>query len=337
MPDNALKTLLYPFETGELPSPGDGLRVLFLGAPGGLMLPADFRAEITCVQGFRPDYLRLQKAGRTVSPEAEGENFDMALVLAGRHRALSELRVAEALERVRPGGLVVIAGSNDDGIASLRKRLSGLIPVDGHLPKYHGIAFWLTRPTGAASAIDTLRTANPQMLVDGRFHVGPGMFSAGRVDRGSLLLADHLPLDIKGTAADFCAGWGYIAARAAERLPNLKALDLYEADHASLEAARLNLSSVAMARFCWHDVAAEPIETRYDVILMNPPFHTARSAEPDLGQSMIQAASRALKRGGRLFLVANRQLPYERTLAETFNRHRQVFGDGVFKLFEAVK
>ena len=64
MSDTALKTLLYPFETGELASPGEGLRVLFLGAPGGMMLPSDFRAEITCVQGFRPDYLRLQKAGR---------------------------------------------------------------------------------------------------------------------------------------------------------------------------------------------------------------------------------------------------------------------------------
>lgn len=337
MTSSAIKTLLYPFETGELASPGEGQRVLFLGAPGGLVLPADFRAEIACVQGFRPDYLRLEKAGRSVSPEAKGEDFDQALVLAGRHRAQSELRIAEALERVRPGGLVVVAGSNDDGIASLRKRISGLIPVDGHLPKHHGTAFWLTRPADAAVVIDSLRAAHPNVLVEGSYHVGPGMFSAGRIDRGSQLLADHLPLDIKGAVADFCAGWGYIAARAAERVPALKALDLYEADHASLEAARRNLSSVAMARFYWHDVAAEPVATRYDVILMNPPFHAARSAEPDLGQSMIQAASRALKKGGRLFMVANRQLPYERTLAATFNRHRQVFGDGKFKLFEAVK
>lgn len=337
MSDLALKTLLHPFAAGDLEPPREGQRLLFLGAPGGLVLPAEFGGDMVCVQGFRPDFLKLRKAGRNVHPEPVGEAFDVALVLTGRHRAVGELRIAEALERLRPGGLLVVAGSNDDGIAALRKRLSALVPIDGHLPKHHGVAFWLARPGDPAAAIAALRAANVPLVAEERYHVGPGMFSAGRADRGSKLLADHLPPDLKGAVADFCAGWGYLAARAAERFPELKALDLYEADHASLEAARRNLAFFPAARFFWHDLAGEPVETRYDAILMNPPFHTARSAEPDLGQAMIRSASQALKRGGRLVMVANRQLPYERTLTESFARHRQLFADGMFKVFEAVK
>ena len=60
---------------------------------------------------------------------------------------------------------------------------------------------------------------------------------------GSKLLVDNLPGDLRGNAADFCAGWGYLAAEIAARSPGLSALDLYEADFAALEAAKANLAS----------------------------------------------------------------------------------------------
>ncbi len=334
---SATKTLFHPFETDTLPSPAAGASILFLGAEPGFRLPDGFDALILAVQGFRPAFLKLQRQGRKVVPLAEGEGYDMALVLASRHRGESELRVAEALDRVRPGGLIVVAGAKDDGIASLLKRVSALVTVDGKLPKFHGIAFWLTHPRDAADAIAALRSGNPETLVDGRFHVAPGMFSAGGVDRGSQLLADHLPDDIKGAVADFCTGWGFLGSVLAERFPAMTTLDLYEADFAALEAARRNLAGVPSARFFWHDLVTEAVEGRYDSVVMNPPFHTSRRAEPEIGQAMIGAAAKALKRGGRLFMVANRQLPYEQTLAAAFARHRQLFADGKFKIFEAVR
>src|SRR5690606_39356015 len=67
---------------------------------------------------------------------------------------------------------------------------------------------------------------------------------------------------------------------------------------------------------------SEQVRYRYDFIVMNPPFHQGREAEPDMGRRIIKAAAVALKPGGRLLMVANRQLPYERTLAEVFSSHR---------------
>lgn len=337
MKTGPLATLFHPFETDTLPAPGAGTSALFLGAEPGFRLPDGFDASLLAVQGFRPAFLKLQREGHKVVPIAEGDGFDLVLVLASRHRGESELRVAEALSRVREGGLIVVAGAKDDGIASLLKRVSSLVAIDGQLPKFHGIAFWLTRLGDAAVAVEALRTANPETLIDDRFHVAPGMFSAGGVDRGSQLLADHLPGDIKGAVADFCAGWGFLGSVLAERFPAIAALDLYEADFAALEAAKRNLAGVPAARFFWHDLVTEAVEGRYDSVVMNPPFHASRRAEPEIGQAMIGAAAKALKRGGRLFMVANRQLPYEQTLTAAFARHRQVFADGKFKIFEAVR
>jgi 16S rRNA (guanine1207-N2)-methyltransferase len=335
---NATATLLHPLATGLLDWPEAGARVLFLGAETGF-LASDFpkNLELTCVQGFRPQFRALWAPGRTVVPLPEGDGYDASLVLCGRHRGQNETWIAEAAARSKPGALILVAGGKDDGIASLRKRLAGIVVLDGSVSKYHGVAFWFRRPVEPAGELTALLkdTAEAQRI-DDRFVAAPGMFSHDRVDAGSRLLAEHLPGDLSGKVADFCAGWGYLATEVLRRCPKIKSLDLYEADYASLEAAKLNLSDATVpVRFFWHDLAAESVDERYDVIVMNPPFHADRKADPLLGQAMIKAAAGAMKSGGRLFLVANRQLPYERALAGAFASFGQVADAHGYKVIAA--
>ncbi|TRC94343.1 class I SAM-dependent methyltransferase [Mesorhizobium sp. WSM4303] len=330
-----LKTLFHPFEAEALPPPQKGERVLFLGAEPGFRLPEGFEATLHLVQGFRPHFRALERAGHTVTPRPEGDAFDAALVLVGRHRGQNEMRIAEAIARVTPGGLIVVAGGKEDGIDSLRKRIDELVPLEGHLPKHHGIAFWLRRPVDLVAA-EKLRAANPVALIDRRFRTAPGMFSFDRIDAGSKLLVDNLPKDLGGKIADFCAGWGYVAAEVAASSPGITGLDLYEAGFDALEAAKGNIGVTSFEPgFFWIDLLSEPVERRYDVIVMNPPFHRSRAAEPEIGAGMIQAAGKALKPGGRLFMVANRQLPYEPVLKAVFSSHSELARDGMFKVFAA--
>ena len=337
MTTEALKTLFYPFEAAVLVPPEKGMRVLFLGAEPGFRLPEGWHGEIHAVQGFRADFLVLERMGLAgVSPRAEGEGYEAALVLAGRHRGLNELRVAEAVARTVPGGLVLVAGGKEDGIASLRKRLGVSIGIEGAVSKHHGVAFWFRSPEHKAIA-DTLRAANPAILVEDRFHTAPGMFSFDRADAGSKLLVQHLPGDMRGRVADFCAGWGYLAVEVLDRAPaGISALDLYEADFEALEAARRNVRTVAVQpRFFWRDLLGEPVEERYEAIVMNPPFHRSRAAEPEIGAGMIRVAARALKPGGRLLMVANRQLPYEPVLKAGFSSFSEIARDATFKVLSA--
>lgn len=333
-----LKTLFHPFESGELPPPARDGRVLFLGAEPGFVLPEGFAQDLHAVQGFRPDFLALQRGGYRVEPGVPDGLFDMALVLAGRHRGENELRVANALERTVPNALILVAGAKEEGVASLRRHLAELLPIQGQMAKYHGLAFWFRRPADAAAIAGIMRAENRDTLIEGRFLTTPGMFSHERIDRGSRSLAQALPSDVSGAAADFCAGWGYLAAELLARCPGISSVDLYEADFASLEAARRNLDDAAVpVGFLWHDLLSEAVGKRYDVIVMNPPFHQGRAAEPAIGQRLIEAAAKALRARGRLFMVANKGLPYERVLASSFARHREVADDGAFKVFVAEK
>src|SRR3954471_3333022 len=154
----AAATLLHPSAAPALTSPGPRARLLFLDALPGFTLPAGFGRSLLAVQPFRPDYLALARQGWSVVARLEGADpFDATLVLVGRHRGRTGRLIAEALERTVAGGLVVIAGAKDDGIGSLRKRLAGLVPLDGQLPKFHGMALWLRRPPDAGAAVAALR------------------------------------------------------------------------------------------------------------------------------------------------------------------------------------
>jgi 16S rRNA (guanine1207-N2)-methyltransferase len=336
---DALKTLLYPFDADVVPSPATGERILFLGAEAGFRTSGVLReAEVTCIQGFRPLFRELEAAGQRATPLPAGEEYNAALVLCGRHRGQNETWLAEAVLRTRVGGLVVAAGGKDDGMASLRKRLETMVELGGHLPKFHGLAVWFRRPQGATPLLGALGAGKEAAPVEGHFATAPGMFSHDRVDAGSRLLVEHFPSDISGQVADFCAGWGYLARDAVRRCPKIKAIDLYEADFASLEAARINLADATVpVGFFWHDLATERVNTRYDAIVMNPPFHTERRAEPSLGHDMIKAAAKALKSGGRLFLVANHHLPYEKTMPGLFSSFSEIGRAGGFKVILAKK
>ena len=188
----ALKTLFHPFESGMLPLPAATSRVLLLGAQPGFRTLAGFDCLWSPVQGFRPDLLALQHEGFDVAPRAKGTRFDAALVLAGRHRGENELDLAEAIERARDGTLIVVAGSNDDGIASLAKRIGKLVNIEGKSPKHHGLAFWFRTSADRSALAAHLRQANTYPLVAGRFDTAPGMFSHDRIDPGSKLVSNNV-------------------------------------------------------------------------------------------------------------------------------------------------
>lgn len=339
MTRDAPAPLFYPFETGDLAMPSADARAIWFGAAPGMRPPGDFCAALDWVQGFRPDYLLLQRAGLKVSPTASGEGYDLALLLAGRHRGQNEAWLAEAIERTRMGGIVLCAGGKTDGVTSLRKRLAKEGLVAGHLAKNHGEVLWLERDSSAeAWAGRTAGEANALPLLDGRFRTAPGMFSHDRIDVGSKLLADHLPPNLTGAAADFCAGWGYLSVALAERCVGIASIDIFEADHTSLEAAKLNMAALMPsmpADFHWIDLTMEKVERRYDVIVMNPPFHQSRAADPAIGHAMIRAASNALKSGGQLFMVANRGLPYEPVLKAGFARVEELADEAGFRIWRA--
>lgn len=334
----AVETLFLPFASGDIDPPAEGARWAFLNAAASVA-PLDdaFRAALVCEQGFRPQFLALQRAGYQSFPDLDtgGERFAGCLVLAGKHKAENHTMIARAGRMVAPGGTVVVCGDKTLGIASLRKWVADRVEIAGSLAKHHATVFWFPAPQADAFA----DAGTAPALVDGRFETAPGMFSPAKPDPGSALLAGHFDHRIAGAVADFGCGWGYLSAHVLER-GRPESLALYEAHYPSLKAAERNLAALSGAVSVsshWRDLTSEPVARQFDWVVMNPPFHSGRASEPDIGKAFIAAASKALKPGGRLLMVANRKLPYEQALASGFRRvEEKTVSDG-YKVIEGMR
>ena len=75
---------------------------------------------------------------------------------------------------------------------------------------------------------------------------------------------------------------------------------------------------------------------RFDTVLMNPPFHVGKGVRLDVSRAFAATARRRLKKGGELWLVANRALPYEALLADWASVHGLRDESG-FKVIRAVR
>src|SRR5690606_11013080 len=180
----------------------------------------------------------------------------------------------------------------------------------------------------------------PRPILDGRFRSRPGVFAWDRIDPASALLARHLPGDLAGHGADLGAGWGFLSDCVLARCPGVGALDVVEAEARALDCARENPAVHAprvALEFLWHDVTAG-LPRRSAVTATSPPFHALRGEPPpDIGRAFVAAAAAALRPGGRLWLVANRQLPYAQALASGFARVDEVARADGYKVVRAVK
>ncbi|MDN5785978.1 class I SAM-dependent methyltransferase, partial [Pseudorhodobacter sp.] len=132
---------------------------------------------------------------------------------------------------------------------------------------------------------------------------------------------------------DLGAGWGYLS-RAILSRAGVKELHLVEADANALDCARTNITD-PRAQFHWADATSFKLDRGVDAVVCNPPFHTTRDADPGLGAAFILAAARLLAPHGTLWLVANRHLPYGRTLTPLFREIEEIGSDPRFRLTRA--
>lgn len=314
------RALAYAFDSGTVARK----RAFFLRAE-----PLPF-GEIDAEQSFRRDYLRLKRA----LPRIERGCYEQGLVLLTKHKEENFANIARGWALLTEGGTLVSAGANEDGAASLERKVGKAFGLAGTLSKFHSRAFWFVKTD--RSPPDYWRGfTRLQPVGDGSWLSQPGIFSWDRIDDGSALLARQLP-ELSGRVADFGCGWGYLARCVLALSPGLQHIDLIDAEHRALEAARANIGD-RRASFHWLDLTSEPAPSAYDAIVCNPPFHIGRASTPALGQGLIEAGARALNPGGRLYMVANRGLPYEAVLKAHFTSFETLADNNKFRVTQAIR
>lgn len=282
-------------------------------------------AHVQIVTGFRPDYDHFSERGFETRTQADGA-FDLAIVCMPRAKAQARALIAEASACA---DVVIVDGQKTDGIDSVVKDIKKRADAVDVVSKSHGKS---VRFTGGdfSDWADT----GPLHLIDG-FETRLGVFSSDRIDKASALLVETLPAKLPQTLADLGAGWGFLSRHILAR-DAVSELHVVEAEKAAIDCARVNVPD-PRAQFHWADATRFKPPHLLGGVVMNPPFHTTRAADPGLGQAFIAAAADMLAPNGQLWLVANRQLPYEAALTTHFSRTAEIGGSAGFKVLHAEK
>lgn len=261
-------------------------------------------------------------------------SVDAAMIYAPPGVIERRYALAQALRALKVGGRLDVMGPKDKGGSRLKKELQAFGLEVNESSKAHHRRCVVIRPESVQGLDEAIAAGALQVVKGLDAWSQPGVFAWDRIDAGSLLLAEHLPA-LKGAGADLGCGYGALST-VVLRSPAVTALTLIDLDRRAVEAARRNIEDVR-ASFHWADLRTVDANGDLDFVVMNPPFHDGGAEDRALGQAFIRQAAAMLKRGGTLWMVANRHLPYEAELKSAFKRVTPLEEGGGFKLFEAVK
>ena len=242
--------------------------------------------------------------------------------------------LALALRALKPGGRLDVMAPKDKGGSRLKKELQAFGVEIGESAKAHHRRCVVIRPQAVERLDEAIEAGAPRLVPGLEARSQPGVFAWDRVDAGTALLAQHLT-PLKGAGADLGCGYGALATVVLRSLA-VTSLRLIDLDRRAVEAARRNVDD-PRASFDWADARTVEAGGDLDFVVMNPPFHDGGAEDRRLGQAFIRQAAAMLKKGGVLWLVANRHLPYEADITAAFKRSRPVADKGGYKVIEAVK
>lgn len=169
------------------------------------------------------------------------------------------------------------------------------------------------------------------------FVTDAGVFSRGRVDKGTRLLIEHLPLPAAGPVLDLGCGYGPVGVVVAAESPAARVL-MVDVNERAVELARANLrrNGIDNAEAVAGDGFAAAGGRRFSLIASNPPIRAGKRVV----YAWVEEARRRLLPGGRLVMVARTSQGAKslaRKMEEVFGNVSELAKGSGYRVLQAVR
>ena len=245
--------------------------------------------------------------------------FDAAVVFLPKARELTNY-LLNALASRLAGRELFLVGEKRSGIEAAAKQLSPFGRAR-KLDSARHCQLWQVTVEEAPQAVtlESLAQHYEVEMEDGPLKVVslPGVFSQGRLDRGSALLLENIDKLPSGNLLDFGCGAGVLGAAVKRRYPHNNVIML-DVDAFATASTRLTLAANGLEAEVLTGDGIDAAPMGLSTILSNPPFHVGVHTDYQATENLLRKARQHLKSGGELRLVANAFLKYQPIIEEHF-------------------
>lgn len=313
--------------------------LLIAGAPADSLLGQFPQAHGWCWHAGDQATLDARFAGRShYGVEVPDVPFDAAVLFLPKSRDLANY-LLNALASRLGGRELFLVGEKRGGIEGAAKQLHAFGKPRKLDSARHCQLWQVTVETPpVAQSLDSLALRFELPLADGPLQIVslPGVFSHGRLDRGSALLLEHLDGLPSGHVLDFGCGAGVLGATIKRRYPQSR-VTLLDVDAFAVASSRLTLAANGLEAEVISGDGIDAAPGELDVILSNPPFHTGVHTNYDASEKLLKKSAEHLRKGGEMRLVANSFLRYQPLIEGALGNCEVRAQDQGFKIYRAVR
>ena len=268
-----------------------------------------------------------------------------------KEKAVTHHLINQAQRILQPNGVLWISGQKNEGIKTYIEKASALFGCGKSIQK-DGMSYssQLTKKINAGPLLNDedyphLREClhfNGQTLLS-----KPGQFGWNKIDQGSEYLiteVTHL-LSQKPQVSqtqqtfehclDLGCGYGYLTI--ASQHFSITQRTLTDNNAAALTTAKANCAHLNIAAEVIVADAGAQLQSRFDLILCNPPFHQGFSVDGDLTDKFLRNAAALLTENGVAYFVVNQFIALEKKALPYFKQINLIAQNKSFKVIELRK
>lgn len=301
-------------------------------------------------QSLREAGLQSQFTDFDFSPIADG-SLSAVYYRVSKEKPVVHHVINQAYRTLCQGGQLFISGHKSEGTKTYWDKAKKLFGCDATLEKqgtlYSGVLtkhsnLPLTEVGLESKNYPALRPVAETQSLAGQspepiaISSKPGLFGWNKIDQGSAFLIEQLPTFLASlkqapsSLLDLGCGYGYLTLMTKgiplrERVATDNNAAALQAAEANFRANRLDVEVVA-------DDCGQGIDSRFDMVLCNPPFHQGFNIDSRLTEKFLQQARNHLNPKGAALFVVNQFIPLERKASQYFDKVDVLADNRSFKL-----
>lgn len=174
---------------------------------------------------------------------------------------------------------------------------------------------------------------------DYKFTHHSNIFSREKLDIGTRFFLENIPSQVEGHILDLGCANGVIGIKAKRLSPHAK-IYFNDESYMAIKSAMSNYEKfnfIDDASFLWTHCTEGLQGAEFDLVLCNPPFHQGTTISKHIAIDMFKSSFRILKNGGKLRIIANSHLGYQKNLKNIFGNYTLVNSNKKFVILESVK